>query len=124
MVYRKKFTRVSTRSRPKAADKKLTSRNKTETVSTRSRPKAADASKPHLPRQPKVSTRSRPKAAESGALKDFFETVVSTRSRPKAAESIDVAFKHLALFQLAAARRRLMPPLKPLTGKAYITLFR
>ena len=27
-------------------------------------------------------------------------------------------------FQLAAARRRLMPPLKPLTGKAYITLFR
>ena len=29
-----------------------------------------------------------------------------------------------SLFQLAAARRRLMPPLKPLTGKAYITLFR
>ena len=81
MVYRKKFTRVSTRSRPKAADKKLTSRNKTETVSTRSRPKAADASKPHLPRQPKVSTRSRPKAADL-QQQFYIDNAVRFNSQP------------------------------------------
>ena len=49
---------------------------------------------------------------------------VSTRSRPKAAEKLGQGLHCRLLFQLAAARRRLMPPLKPLTGKAYITLFR
>ena len=51
--------------------------------------------------------------------------VVSTHSRPKAAGSCKATHADMAgLFQLTAARRRLVPPLKPLARKACIALFR
>ena len=51
-------------------------------------------------------------------------TLVSTHSRPKAAGASLIARAIKQTFQLTAARRRLVPPLKPLTGKACIALFR
>ena len=100
---------VSTRSRPKAADKLRNRINADRIVSTRSRPKAAEQFKfwrkfvkkfqhaaarrrlsfendyQEIRRQ--VSTRSRPKAAEKILQSRNAGFVVSTRSRPKAADN-------------------------------------
>ena len=60
---------------------------------------------------------------ESHVLSDG-RALVSTRSRAKAAGLNRPLYADEAAFQLAAARRRLVPPLKSLTGKACIALFR
>ena len=56
-----------------------------------------------------VSTHSRPKAAGFAVRYAFILMDVSTHSRPKAAGSVALSYCHaLALFQLTAARRRLV----------------
>ena len=78
-----------------------------------------------LPRIPVVSTHSRPKAAGQQ-----FQTVYNANhgfnSQPPEGGWLLLRGILLAKdwFQLTAARRRLVPPLKPLTGKACIALFR
>ena len=94
------------------------------TVSTHSRPKAAGIFGVLIFSIKRVSTHSRPKAAGFQGFGIQFFTLVSTHSRPKAAGSIKMLTAITFLFQLTAARRRLVPPLKPLTGKACIALFR
>ena len=99
-------------------------------VSTRSRPKAAGRRLLGVSEVSKVSTRSRPKAAGRGFIGGCRPTEVSTRSRPKAAgrppcstETVSECFntqppeggwasfliikKGKNMFQHAAARRRL-----------------
>ena len=104
----KKWTTVSTRSRPKAAGATKHHTLHSKTVSTRSRPKAAGIVLGCVLKSSSVSTRSRPKAAGKRMVNINFDKLVSTRSRPKAAGSVPV-FRSLISyrFQHAAARRRL-----------------
>ena len=124
-----KYVKVSTHSRPKAADKSkkerkvfvvfqhtaarrrlgfpLTFNLFTKLVSTHSRPKAAALAHIGIVALVDVSTHSRPKAAGYIANSANVRTTVSTHSRPKAA----VIFTGLGIlrlrFQHTAARRRL-----------------
>ena len=76
-------------------------------VSTRSRPKAAAKRMVNINFDKLVSTRSRPKAAAYSAADLTRRGLVSTRSRPKAAAAIPAPSCLYGLFQHAAARRRL-----------------
>ena len=122
---------VSTHSRPKAAA--MTSRHcgQAGSVSTHSRPKAAaNAVTAHIG-DVSVSTHSRPKAAaffigetheadqsfnsqppEGGCVQRTVKhsrcRIVSTHSRPKAAAHVADGAQYYGVFQLTAARRRLL----------------
>ena len=79
-------------------------------VSTRSRAKAAGVMREGVYYVRVVSTRSRAKAAGGSRFSSTSRVEVSTRSRAKAAGfGVVAAFLRQALFQLAAARRRLGP---------------
>ena len=76
-------------------------------VSTHSRPKAADANTWEIKIQADVSTHSRPKAAALFSRYPVAANMVSTHSRPKAAVYTSSADWISSLFQHTAARRRL-----------------
>ena len=98
---------VSTHSRPKAAEVEASRNIACTGVSTHSRPKAAEPAKQNLVSFRLVSTHSRPKAAEL-SLSGCKETgIVSTHSRPKAADAYLKTCAWEKLFQHTAARRRL-----------------
>ena len=77
-------------------------------VSTHSRPKAAGDSSGATTVTVTVSTHSRPKAAGLAAMSYHQLLEVSTHSRPKAAGPSEVIWGTTKLFQLTAARRRLV----------------
>ena len=141
------FVKVSTHSRPKAAgQKRLRRRSGVMFQLTAARRRLEGLGNPALVAAMFQLTAARRRLGLAWA--DVFpQYVVSTHSRPKAAGSDYNAngFRTWSFnsqppeggwmfcpcrcwipnqFQLTAARRRLVPPLKPLTGKACIALFR
>ena len=77
-------------------------------VSTHSRPKAAGSNLPIFCPLDDVSTHSRPKAAGRKIISLCVIIAVSTHSRPKAAVQRFCLSVKDVLFQLTAARRRLV----------------
>ena len=101
-------SRVSTHSRPKAADHQKNGKKWNITVSTHSRPKAADRPTHKKEAPMAVSTHSRPKAAVIPWGDFDGNGTVSTHSRPKAAAAINLHYSQYSEFQHTAARRRLL----------------
>ena len=94
-------------------------------VSTHSRPKAAGWYTPQVAR---AIIRFNSQPPEGGWKRGFKQSlaIASFNSQPPEGgwNVFLMLSKKQKWFQLTAARRRLVPPLKPLTGKACIALFR
>ena len=100
--------RVSTHSRPKAADcfliHLLSALELFQHTAARRRLNKAYSSSAYAQY---VSTHSRPKAAETIKFQEIVRFAVSTHSRPKAAEKQQLCCMPNSKFQHTAARRRL-----------------